>query len=1084
MKHGQSVFPRAVTKAKSPKLQRRTMAAQAVLSLQPTRLQQLLDQLPVGCFLIGFDWCYRYVNDCAVGYVHRPKAELLGHTVLECHPDFAKSDLYPVVAHALHQRTSACIEQLCHRPDGTPLWLELKIQPVDEGILVLAADITAHKAKAAELEQSTQELNDLYYNAPFGYHSLDQDGVFIQINDTELRWLGYQRAEIIHQRKFSDLCLPEQQARFAQAFPLLKAQGWIKDLEYDMVCKDGSTIHVIVNATAIYDEQGHYLKSRSSIFDITELKRIQRALEESEARYRLLAENVSDVMARMGPDGIRRYITPACYALLGYLPEELIGKPAIELIHPDDRTPFQQKLQQAITTKQSSFTSIQRMHHKAGHYVWAEITNNLIRQADTGAFVEVIGVMRDITARKQAETALTMRMDEDREFQDYLKALHDLTIELTPLEELDAFYLRVVELGIRYFGFDRLALFLYDEGDGTAQGTYGTDEHGHLVNEQHIRFIPSQHGILLRAYTRVERFCYEENTTLYANNQPIGQGWNAATVLGNGAQQLGWLVVDNLLHQKPATKPLLDTLGLFGLTVGTLLTQKRMQLALRASEARYRLLAENITDVVMRTNAAFECQYVSLSSRTILGYAPEELLGQSMLAFVHPDDLSPLLTIIAEAQPVLMLVLRFRHKQGHYIWLESNGRIIRSAVTGEIEAFISSARDISDRKSAEMALQESEEKYRRLIENMRGGLAAYDVDDRVIYVNDRACELLGYAREEILGTRPYDHVDAAAAAAIKGQLQQRRRVQDDPYELTISRKDGTPVHLLISGSPLFDKHGVYTGSMVITTDITVQKQAAEALRLALAKEKELGELKSRFVSMASHEFRTPLATVLAVTETLRIYRHKLSDVQIEQRFAKIEDQVHHLKEIMDDVLLLAQMQARRLECKRSEVDLDALYHSVLDEFISGRDGSERLAYQSNVAGRLVWVDPKLMRQILSNLVANAIKYSPADKPIVVALELSSDMLTLVVRDEGIGIPPADLPHLFEPFHRATNVGNIAGTGLGLIIIKEAVDLHGGTIKVESQVNRGATFIVQLPIMNSPKDPHELLANATHPSAAG
>lgn len=1362
MKNGQNLLLRQPANQQPPKAQLSTTDAEGPAHDRPyasvtwtAYLQAIFDNLQKGCFLLDFDWRYLYVNDSAARIVRRTKPALLGYTLMACEPGVETTALFAVLQRTMHDRTVACVEQQYFYSDGTFVWLELEVQPVDEGIFVLASDITACKQAAViephaqglaqqvnQLEQyvqtltterqahkeqlemilqhctdgilliapdlsiqqtnaassrllgyapeeyrgqtltsfmqaedtaavarlitaagtvqqakpleilikrkdgsvidaelsvgvmkderlvctirditerkayerqlreskkmlelvldtipvrvfwsSAMEIHDLYNNAPCGYHSLDADGVIIQINDTELRWLGYHRDEVIHKRKFSDFCTSETAALFHKNFPTFKERGWVNDLEFDIVRKDGSVMQILLNSTAIYDAQGRYVKSRSSLFDITELKRFQQALMESEARYRLLAENVSDVIvkintagictfvtpacytqlgyspdeligiaalelvhpadhnttkasvqqalqtttatlmltkrvrhklghylwveivmnllrspsgapieligiirditerkqredllresemryrllaenvsdviARTGPDGIRRFITPSCYALLGYRPEELIGRPILELIHPDDLPQFQLTLRQAITASQSSFTTTHRLRHKAGHAVWVEITNTIVRDADTGTIVEMIGVFRDITERKRTEAALTVRAEEEREFQEYLKALHDITIELTPIEDLETFYARIVESGRLHFGFDRMALFLHNEQDGAAVGTYGTNAQGQLVNEQHIHFVPSEAGIMLRAFRRSERFCYDENTTLYDDNHPIALGWNAATVLWNGTQRLGWLVVDNLLHQKPASKPLLDILGLYGLTVGTLLTQKRIQLALRESEARYRLLAENITDVVMRTNGTFDYFYVSPSSRTVLGYEPAELIGQPAVAYVHPDDLPAIVAILTERPPIITLVLRFRHKQGHYIWLETHGRMIRSAATGAIVEFISSSRNVSDRRAAEEALKESEEKYRRLIENMRGGLAVYDESDCVTYVNDRACELLGYPREEILGTRPYDHVDPVAAAAIKAQLSQRRLLLGAPYELTIQRKDGRVVHLLISGSPLFDKTGVYNGSLVVTTDITLQKQAEDTLRQALAKEKELSELKSRFVSMASHEFRTPLATILALTETLSAYRHKLSETQVEQRFDKIKEQIQHLKEIMEDVLLLARMQARRVEFNPVELDLDALCRSVLDEFQGLKEVKPRIEYQSHGAAYPVRLDVKLMRQIISNLLSNAIKYSPDDKPVVLALAFSADTLLLTLRDQGIGIPAADLPHLFEPFHRAANVGNIPGTGLGLVITKEAVELHGGTIRVDSQVNQGTTFVIQIPIV--------------------
>jgi len=228
-------------------------------------------------------------------------------------------------------------------------------------------------------------------------------------------------------------------------------------------------------------------------------------------------------------------------------------------------------------------------------------------------------------------------------------------------------------------------------------------------------------------------------------------------------------------------------------------------------------------------------------------------------------------------------------------------------------------------------------------------------------------------------------------------------------------------------------------------------------------EKELGELKSRFVSMASHEFRTPLATILALTETLRAYRHRLTEEQIEQRLVKMQEQVDHLRDIMEDVLHLARLQARRAEFNPVQLDLDSLCRSVLDEFESQPVIRQRLVYSCDDALHEVKLDRKLMRQIISNLVSNAVKYSPNDTPIEITLAYQAAMLVLSVRDQGIGIPAADLKRLFEPFHRADNVGTIAGTGLGLTIAKESVELHAGTIAVESQVGIGTTFTVRIPL---------------------
>jgi PAS domain S-box-containing protein len=278
------------------------------------------------------------------------------------------------------------------------------------------------------------------------------------------------------------------------------------------------------------------------------------------------------------------------------------------------------------------------------------------------------------------------------------------------------------------------------------------------------------------------------------------------------------------------------------------------------------------------------------------------------------------------------------------------------------------------------------------------------------------------------------------------------------------RWDGTSFEAELGFGQIKDE-----GLVCVVRDITARKQAEDALRETLAKEKELGELKTRFVSMASHEFRTPLATILALSETLDAYRHKMEEPEIDECLSNIKAQVEQLKNIMEEVLLLAQMQARRHEFNPKKQNINAILRSIVYEFQNRSDIKHHLDYTSNQDNYEGLVDAKLIRQIVSNLLSNAIKYSPDDKPIEIHLEASPETCILSVRDYGIGIPEADLKHLFEPFHRASNVGIIQGTGLGLVITKESVELHGGTITVESHINVGTTFTVRVPVVTE-KDP--------------
>lgn len=275
------------------------------------------------------------------------------------------------------------------------------------------------------------------------------------------------------------------------------------------------------------------------------------------------------------------------------------------------------------------------------------------------------------------------------------------------------------------------------------------------------------------------------------------------------------------------------------------------------------------------------------------------------------------------------------------------------------------------------------------------------------------------------------------------------------------RKNGQQFPVEVELSSIETNTGLLVMSFIL--DMTTHKAAEDALRQALTREKELNELKSRFVSMASHEFRTPLASILALNETLSAYRSTLSDDQIEQKLGKMRDQIEHLNHIMEDVLQLARLQARRMEFHPTRLNLDSLCRSVLDEFQTRSDSHHEWYYHCDETLQDVILDKKLMRQIISNLISNAMKYSPMGKLITVTLTWNENRLIIRVQDQGIGIPTADLALLFEPFHRATNVETISGTGLGLTIVKESVELHGGTISIESEIGVGTIFMIQIPL---------------------
>jgi signal transduction histidine kinase len=232
----------------------------------------------------------------------------------------------------------------------------------------------------------------------------------------------------------------------------------------------------------------------------------------------------------------------------------------------------------------------------------------------------------------------------------------------------------------------------------------------------------------------------------------------------------------------------------------------------------------------------------------------------------------------------------------------------------------------------------------------------------------------------------------------------------------------------------------------------------------LDKVRELNQIKSEFVSMLSHDFRNPINTVLASAGLLQERESKLTEQQKLALFQMIRSASHNMVRLLDEVLLVGRADADSLEFYPAPLDLISFCRQIVEELQIGTGKNHQLVFTSKGdVARTLW-DEDLLRHILGNLLANAIKYSPEGSIVEFELTAEEKTATFSIRDRGIGIPSKDLQNLFQPFHRASNVGKIPGTGLGLAIVKRCVEVHGGEIFIESEVGVGTIFIVALPLV--------------------
>ena len=417
---------------------------------------------------------------------------------------------------------------------------------------------------------------------------------------------------------------------------------------------------------------------------------------------------------------------------------------------------------------------------------------------------------------------------------------------------------------------------------------------------------------------------------------------------------------------------------------------------------------------------------------------------------------------------LLSAVLVRRHLAEMAHNLSDRGEVISAFLAREGELGVLSGDREALRKLADVALAQRDVRYCRFLDRDGSVLA-------------EAGESIGAgpgARPGGMGSHPQAEVlEFEAPVSSRTAARQREEVGlafDPELAAAAPREEVGSVAVGIAVAPLHAERrrafgtavgftaGIALMAVVSALLLTLGQLKALASNADLAAERaRVAELKTRLVAQASHEFRTPLAVIMAAADVLHRYGSRLSQAQQQERLNKIRGNVRHMTDLLDDVLSVGRADAAKLA--RQPVDLAALCREVLADVRSeGRDRCEVVCTATGLM-KPVPLDPKLVRQIVRNLITNALKYSPQGGRVQVEASRGAGEVCVRVSDQGIGISPQDQARLFEPFHRGENVGRIPGTGLGLAITQRAVAEHGGNIMVQSVVGEGTTFTVTLPV---------------------
>jgi PAS domain S-box-containing protein len=540
--------------------------------------------------------------------------------------------------------------------------------------------------------------------------------------------------------------------------------------------------------------------------------------------------------------------------------------------------------------------------------------------------------------------------------------------------------------------------------------------------------------------------------------------------------------------------------------------RKEIEEELRLREENLSITLNSIGDAVISTNTEGNITRMNPVAEVLTGWKINEAIGLPLSKIFYIVNAETKLRV---TDPVALVI-----EKGIVIGLANHTILI--AKDGSERQIADSAAPIKDKggKISGVVLVFSDvtkeyETYKIIQDNerflkdsqMAGGIGSYMMDIKVnVWVSSEVLD-------KILGIdEDYDKSTAGWISVVRPDKQQEmsdyfmnevlgKKQRFNKEYIIIRKNDGAQRWVLGTGELEFDKDGIPVKMVGTIQDITDRVKAKQELEMyknhleelikartadldrvnsrliseiqkakeyemmlqtSLKKEQELNELKTRFISTSSHEFRTPLTSILSSAELIKRYGDKWGQEKVNEHIDRIKYSVDHLTKLLDDVLTISRTDNGNIIYSPQLIDLKELCNEIIREAMCHSNNNHNFVFHYNIEKNFFKLDPKLIRFILLNLLSNAFKYSPEGGN--VSLEIKADEVNLhfIVEDNGIGIPEEDRKHLFEPFHRGNNVNEIPGTGLGLSIVQKSVEIHSGQIKCKSIQGQGTIFTVLIP----------------------
>ncbi|MHA2282519.1 MAG: PAS domain S-box protein [Promethearchaeota archaeon] len=750
--------------------------------------------------------------------------------------------------------------------------------------------------------------------------------------------------------------------------------------------------------------------------DLSILNSSQEKLETSEEMYKNIINNLLDIIIVLDLKGNFLYASPQVYNISGFTQEEIIGKNGFKLMHPDDIKEAVDVLKEAITMKKKIVIEY-RTIHKDGHYIDVSASGKIVNIEGED---RIFAVVRDVSAQKKSKKKLI---------------------------ESEKKYRQLIEDSLE-------GVWVIDEDANTT-----------LVNPSMARIlgyeVDEMIGINLFDFTLQEDIETTKNT-LERRRKGIKEEIEKKFVRKDGKEVLTRLMAS----------PIFDNNGKYLGSiafVSDITDRKKTETLLRESEEKFRTLFEIVPASIAVLDLNGNIVLYNQKFCDLHGVKNPELLeGKNIRGFFAEKDLPKLRKAINKSLEGTSRDIN------QYTMIKDDGtEFLAEAISvgfkdknGKITGLIGVAQDVTEQIRAEQKLKESEEKFRMIAEHSFMGVLI-TIDNQIEYINNALLEMFEYKHEEIVNWTKDNIIQIIHPDDLRFLREYRKKLWEGDskikpyYSYRLYTKSGK-LKWVDQFSTTINYKGRHA-ELVTVMDITEKKVAEQELV-------KLSSLKSELMRRTSHELKTPLVSIKGYSDLLlNVHREKLDDYVLAS-IVEIKQGCERLESLIQDILNTAELQSGVVQLNKNVDDLSFFIKLSVRE-LRGLAKLRNHTINLNTPDKLITsFEPEQIHQVISNLINNAIKYTPPDGTIEIASEIKDSLIIISIQDSGIGLTEKEKERLFTQFGKVERYGQgldiiSEGSGLGLYISKKIVELHGGKIWVESEGrNKGSTFRFSLPII--------------------